>query len=140
MYYVIMRSTRTVNRLQSLPKPIRTYIVENVMDTFVIGYRIPDSFFASRSTWFMLCETQLVVIDSVYPFRVFDKFSLIDVQTDVITQDGDQYIWIHRDETKDIFIQLDSTDTNSTRFKSLLFEQTETIQTKKEDDSDIFTF
>lgn len=123
-----MSSLNTVSAFKQLPSQIKTFLVENVEDEFMLGYRIPDAFFNMRCTWFVLFEKQVVVIDSVKPFRVLDRFYIGDMNAEEVTVEDSDFVKLTRDSGKTIYIQIDNSDSKSKLFASVIVEQVNALE------------
>lgn len=132
-----MASLKTVSVLDQLPNPILEYIIDNVSDNFLSGYRIPDSFLNSRCTWFVLFETQIVVVDSTKPFRVLDRFYIGDLNAEIVENDSGSFVRLSGEsKNKDVYIQFDPSDSKSKLFSSVLIEQVNELEEIDGDPSD----
>lgn len=131
-----MSSLKTVSVLDQLPSPVTSYIIENVEDEFLSGYRIPDAFFNMRCTWFVLFEKQLIVIDSVKPFRVLDRFYIGDITAEEVTVDGSHFVQLVRDNDRDVYIQVDPSDSKSKLFANVIVEQVNALEEIEGDTSE----
>lgn len=131
-----MSNLKTTSLLESLHPNITEFISDAIYDEFVVGYRIPDSFFNFRCTWFILFETQFVIIDSVRPFRIMDGFSILDAKVEEVEKDGSNFIKICRSSSKDIFIPVDLDNPQSRRFSSILVEQVNSVVEEEQVDED----
>jgi hypothetical protein len=84
----------------------------------------------------VLFEKQLIVIDSVKPFRVLDRFYIGDITAEEVTVDGSHFVQLVRDNDRDVYIQVDPSDSKSKLFANVIVEQVNALEEIEGDTSE----